>query len=277
MLIYDKYFSPVTVDLPITLFGSGSKGNSCFIEPARLLIDLGLTRDIYQNHFKQVDRIALTHIHGDHLNLATLKHVLRTYPHIQFILPPTLLEKVDPLWEELEKRTTLLTPKKSFYYDTREHIRVFITPYRTKHGDLKNVAYDVNLPYFNTRLMYATDLEEINANIFEETDGLPDELYNLILLEANYDQDKLHQILEGYYEEERQYGSNKALTNLIFRAKSNFRHLSEQEAGSYVAKHLTPGGLFIPLHASETFGTYIQHYRAKAEAKDFSEKGGISK
>ena len=43
-----------------------------------------------------------------------------------------------------------------------------------------------------------------------------------------------------------------------FRAKQNLRHTSEKDAWEYVEQFLKPDGIFIPLHASSSFGTLLQ-------------------
>ena len=271
MLIYDKYLNPLKVDLPITIYGSSSSGNSVYIQPARLLVDLGLPKGHYGDDFKQMDWIAITHRHGDHLNLATLAYVLRVHPQIRFLIPDNVVPKIKEagLWDALTPRMERLKAKEDLHWDTRDDVRIFLTPYSTKHGDLKNVAFDIDIPFLNTRILYATDLEETEPNPFFGTTGLPDETFNLIMLEANYDEEKLTHIIQGYEDEldrESDPQTQKSIHNDLYRAKSNLRHFSEQQAQRYINTHLTPGGIFIPLHASSTFGTYIQKaFQASAE------------
>ena len=65
-----------------------------------------------------------------------------------------------------------------------------------------------------------------------------------MFLEANYDKEILDPILQ------------KDPHNA--RALGNKRHISEQEAWKYVSLSLSSTGLFVPLHASTTFGTLVQ-------------------
>lgn len=270
MLIYNKHIEPLPIspeDLPIKLYGSGSKGNSAFIQPARLLIDIGLPAKRYEDELRKIDVIFLTHQHGDHLNLATLKYIAKYQPQIQIFTPIQLVDFLEDkgVWPLIDEVTYPMVDGEEFDYTTRDGNKVFVKPYNTKHGDLQNMAFDIEIPLFKTRLLYATDLEELGPDDDFGSSGLPTELYNLIMLEANYDKPKLTSIIQKLQQQLNTHpkGSEayKKTNNDLFRAFSNYRHLSEEDAHSYVARHLTNGGIYIPLHASDTFGTYHQNGR----------------
>lgn len=259
---YDQYVVPKDVDLPITIYGSGSSGNSILFEPARLLVDLGLPFTHYPDGaFYKISYIALTHEHGDHLNEATLFRVLNEFPWIQMFASPHLIKFIDQL---MEKRG--LNPKDfrqrihplrevPFEIDVKQTGHSFtIMDYVTHHGSIPNVAYDIRFdelgPYHNARLLYASDLDTMFPTPDDEVKsmGLPQALteqFDILCVEANYDMNVVLDILA------KDPGDAKA--------KGNLRHLSEQTAFDYVHKHLTPNGTYIPLHASSTFGSFLQN------------------
>lgn len=263
MLIYNKFLKPQSPNLPVKLYGSGSDGNSLLIEPIRSLFDMGLPKGAYQDDLKQVDYIFLTHEHGDHFNLATLRHVVSVYPQITILTPPALATHIQEIgaYETLKPKLKVLKPLTPTTLLTREKTPLIATLYRTKHGQLQNAAYDVQIPSFYTRLLYATDLESTEADLESQTDGLPKELFNLIFLEANYNEEILNDVIQKADQALRkkvELDEEKHLKNQLFRAYANYRHLSERQAEGYIAKYLTNEGLFIPMHPSKQFGTYIQ-------------------
>lgn len=280
MLYYTKHATPIytDMDLPITIVGSGSAGNSVLIKPLRLLIDAGFA---YKHidavvDLDQVDFLAMTHEHGDHFNAATLKRIAVRHPHITILMPerlyPILQEKDDKLKDKIDHRVQTFPFDKPMIMETRDNKSYVIQPHSTEHGDITNVAYEITYDELNTRILYATDLDTFDPHPSGFPKGLPqgDHVkFNLIFLEANYDEDVLNEYIEERqreinlmermdFEDLPSEKEEKAIRNALFRAKSNLRHVSEQEAIRYVGRYLTEHGIFIPMHASRTFGTYFQ-------------------
>lgn len=249
--------------------------------------------------FLDVDYIVITHHHGDHLNPSTLVRILKNYPHIRIILSdfmwhvitsddfkPVYIkrEKGEPVpfghdliyktdahgrrikkpskWapEFLKHRSKFLfaTPQTLLTHDKKSFL---FEPLTVKHGDIVNIAIQINDPTLDFNFLYASDLDNLNGertftdcfgNIQRVTGLNQNRMYTCMFLEANYDQ----QILQAWYdnldENDPDYRGKKA------RADGNLRHISEQEASRYIEQHLTEDGLFIPLHASKTFGTLHQ-------------------
>lgn len=272
---FERLYQPL---LPVYIFGTGSEGNSVLLKPYRLLIDLGLPFKRYKesdgNLFNKIDAIILTHIHGDHLNPATLANVLAQYPHIQCYMHPFMWKCIMERYpEKLQK-----FKHRIFEFNTepikirnRDNVDIQCFPLTTKHGDILNVAlrfYD----YVNQKSwFYASDLDNLSTSPLtfvdcfgqkQVTTGLAEnDTYDVMLLEANYDEEIikkfLHSLDEKYID---LYGNvvDKTYYRQQYRAKTNMRHISEQEAFPFVQKHLKANGVFIPLHASKTFGTLWQ-------------------
>lgn len=240
------------------VFGSSSSGNSIYFKHARALIDLGFAYKRYReydpNFFFSVDYIFLTHEHSDHLNLSTLMRVAKLYPNIKIIMPPALWETItSDLFDEKVDQAKLMQYQSRFIMaapmalTNSRGVQINFIPHVTKHGPIKNQA--VELVYLNTHVLYASDLDEFTPDPKLGTDGLPldpNNKFDILCLEANYDPDILNEYIATHDDS--------------FRASENLRHLDEKTAWQYVHQFLAPNGIFIPLHASHTFGTLWQDY-----------------
>lgn len=209
--------------------------------------------------FNDVDYIILTHEHNDHLNPSTLLKILKIYPHIRIFITKRMAHAImskefshrikqaelnryttnDNLRFKLVEKTTI---------QTRDLIDIEFIPHITRHGDITNIAIELNVPQLDVHLLYASDLDNLLADFTGTTDGLPhyaDNPFNLIFLEANYDEKLLHEALK--------------INPHDIRARGNLRHISEQAAWQYVTRFLSDDGYFIPLHSSSTYGTLNQN------------------
>ena len=134
--------------------------------------------------------------------------------------------------------------------------KIELTAFTVKHGDIVNIAIQIQDIDTGFLILYASDLDNLKGQTtffdynqkIQHVSGLPQNtMYDFILLEANYDE----QIITDWME------LHDSPSDLA-RARGNLRHISEKEAFDYVEKHLTNNGIFIPIHASKTFGTLIQ-------------------
>lgn len=240
------------------VFGSSSSGNSIYFKTPRILIDLGFAYKRYLTYdpmfFFKVDYLFLTHEHSDHLNLSTLMRVANLYPNVKIIIPNALWQTItSDLFEDKINQTKLFDLKKRFIIakpmqliNTKHDLIRFI-PHVTKHGPIKNMA--IELDYLNKHVLYASDLDEFVPNKQLGTQGLPLDQANkfdILCLEANYDPNILNQYIKDHPDN--------------YRASENLRHIDEQTAWNYVHCFLDQSGIFIPLHASHTFGTLWQDY-----------------
>lgn len=156
---------------------------------------------------------------------------------------------------------------------THDNRKFLFAPRTTKHGDIMNIAIQIYDEEYDLRLLYASDLDNLEGEstfddymgVVQTVDGLSQEaMYNCIFLEANYDE----QLLETWTNEKIEaiecnpdmpdFVKEKEKRNVIARSSGNKRHISEQETFKYIEKRLENNGVFMPLHASRTFGTLIQ-------------------
>lgn len=246
------------------IFGSSSKGNSIYFKDGRFLIDLGFPYKKYieydRNFFLKVDFIFLTHEHSDHLNPSTLFRIIDNYPAVRIIVSTNMWE--DLLSDQFEHRIDqqrLISDKNHFYIAQPmrliNHVGTPIVylPHITAHGPIKNCA--IELVYNNKHVLYASDLDEYQPDPQRGTEGLPmdqNNPFDIVCLEANYDPKILYEYIKQHPYD--------------FRAKQNLRHTSEKDAWTYVQKYMKFDGIFVPLHASSTFGTLLQKDNSDEQA-----------
>lgn len=142
------------------------------------------------------------------------------------------------------------------------HGREFLfEPLTVKHGDIINIAIQILDPTLDFNFLYASDLDNLGGpRSFIDHTGATQHItgldqnrqYTCMFLEANYDETILQQWYSNLSPSDPDYRGKKA------RADGNLRHISEQDAFKYIQKHLIEGGIFVPLHASRTFGTLYQ-------------------
>lgn len=269
----------------IEIIGSSSSGNSVFFKKYRTLIDLGLPmkrfKIIRDNFFDDVDYLILTHEHSDHLNFATLDYILKNHPHVKIIVHPNLWSAM--VGTIVEKRRTqkqldniifvnnnsyelnLYTENSRFIpgnhallLQTRTDFTFTFTPYLVTHGKIYNIAIVLNTGLES--ILYSSDLDTIDevVSFTGIKTGLPtNRLFDIIALEANYNTQILTTFITNSTSLLETEPENKKLKSELSHAISNLRHISEEVSWEYVKKYLKNDGLFIPLHASRSFGTYF--------------------
>lgn len=162
------------------------------------------------------------------------------------------------LYEKHLSRFEFATPRMLTTHTKKEFL---FNPLTLKHGDIINLAIEISDPELEFEFLYASDLDNLGGErtfvdhlgVTQRVTGLNQEKqYTCMFLEANYDEAILQKWYDNLSTDDPDYAGKKA------RADGNLRHISEQEASRYIEKHLVEGGLFIPLHASKTFGTLYQ-------------------
>lgn len=284
LLIYNKDWKRVYHDIyDFVIYGSGSSGNSVELSPYQSLIDIGLPYAKYpENLFNRLKYILLTHEHGDHLHLATVNRINNHHSHIKFVIPKRLISITqDKLASKgypalPESKIIPIEFDETLVLDLPDDDVFSVHATKTPHGDIDNVAYTLKGfkafdQFESPTILYSSDLSTTLPYSDPLNDihypGLPkDEKYDIMFLEANYD---LFELLKTTYTdaEVQQFIDDKLSLNEIERnmsldthdtkARGNLRHLSEQDAFGYVNTQLSKDGIYIPLHASRDFGTFI--------------------
>lgn len=154
-----------------------------------------------------------------------------------------------------------ITVAEAMTLTTHDHKSFLFEPLTVKHGDIVNIAIQILDESLDFNFLYASDLDNLDGertftDCFGETQrvtGLHQtRRYTCMFLESNYDETILQEWYDTLDPEDPDYRAKKV------RADGNLRHISEQEASRYIERHLEDEGIFIPLHASRTFGTLHQ-------------------
>jgi phosphoribosyl 1,2-cyclic phosphodiesterase len=201
-------------------FGSGSSGNCYFIGNASngLLIDAGIgvrtIRKYLRNlglDFENIWGVFVTHDHADHIKAVGLigeKHRVPIYSTRK------VHEGIQRSYCVTEK---LYSSKK--YIEKGETIQVGefkITAFPVSHDATDNVGYTIE--YKEKRFTFATDLGYISEEVAAHL-----ELADFMVLEANYDEQMLHQGPYPIY--------------LKKRIAAETGHLSNDQTGFYLAQN----------------------------------------
>ncbi|WP_367377274.1 MBL fold metallo-hydrolase [Levilactobacillus cerevisiae] len=205
------------------IIGTGSTGN-CVVIDGDLMFDIGLPFKRIHDALFGVKYIVITHIHTDHLNVATAKHIRRLFPNIKFIGNEQVNEKfpVDIIAEadqpiELDGFT--------------------LVPFYAPHNVL---VYGYTWRRDGKNYLYVTDTESMrNAPTKQDNGG-----YDYLFLEANHDQRIIEQILAD--------GGDKKFGYDV--VDGSMRHLSTQQAKAfYYLNRRDSNSVWIRLHQSGRF------------------------
>lgn len=245
---------------------TGSSGNSVLIE--NILIDAGLTKkklcDLIDLNI--VEYVFISHKHADHCNLPLIRYFIQN--GVNVFLPQGVVEKL-----YLEGKIDVNEYDNITQFDDQVTLpcgEITVTPVPQKHWDLINFAFVIEKG--DTRYLYSTDLDTL------EPSELGDGLYHLgqfdvIFLEGNYDEEWLREyIIESISVLDDEFNFDtltsdelnqwvrknynqlpRDMSSGLFRAVQNMRHLSKQQARSYVKEHLKPNGKYYEIHRSSMF------------------------
>lgn len=160
-------------NIPYTVIGTGSTGNAVLLNN-RILVDCGVSYRDIAPHTRQIQLVLLTHCHGDHFNLSTVRRLAAERPSLRFAGGAWLLqEMVDA---GISKRNIdVLECGKMYNYGIAS-----IIPVRLNHN-VPNCGYKIH--FAGGKVFYATDTNDLNG-IFAKD-------YDLYLVEANYEDEEI--------------------------------------------------------------------------------------
>lgn len=240
----------------INIIGTGSSGNAIIVDE-HLLIDCGLPRKILREHADEIDCIYITHRHGDHMNIPSLRHFFRVKPsiihHGLFINSES--------FEHLKVKAPELAEK----FSQKNIVRAgqdleFVTRSGSYSARFFGLVHDVE----NQGVILKNSLNETLVHITdtENTKLCPDEIFDVILCEGNWDADKLYEWLEADDPE------------TVFRATRNLRHLSVQGFEKFVSHHSHPNTLVSQLHESNELGSRSLWFASEKSGRIVYDKNG---
>lgn len=227
----------MTNKFDINIISTGSAGN-CVVIDEKIMIDVGLGDKHIGETLDKIDYLLITHRHGDHLNLGAIKKLHKRKP---WKLNKSLYVNEDTRQHIIKSHNTRFdyTPPDSNIIDDSSIFQLKTNEY-TYEVETFKLEHDVeNQGFVITRedgltMVYATDTNTMKY--------APKRVYDYIVVESNYDEDKIFDALTSHNFEDR------------FRASRNFRHLSIQQFKEFVRTHRHKNTEIYALHESGTFG-----------------------
>lgn len=203
------------------IISTGSKGNA-IIYFSSILVDCGVGYSLLSPYVKQLQIVLLTHSHGDHINLKTLKR-------LQFERPSLRIGAGEHMRELLTgfKNIDWYKPLTEYIYD-----EFTINPILLYH-DVINFGY--KLKKDGKKVFHATDTAHLN--------GITAPGFDLFCIEANYDHDTAIEMIRQK-ELRGEFAYEKGAVN---------SHLSEYQATEFYYANKSENSKLIRLHMSQNY------------------------
>ena len=266
----------------IEIVGTGSKGN-CIVLDDEIVIDVGLPFTTLKSKLLTASAILITHRHGDHLKLPNINQLVIERPWFVKYRVYTNQNVVDKIHETKNLTNVTIDENNIIGENSAFTIKGKSQTYKVKTfklvHDVPNQGFVIENENGET-LIYATDTETMEF--------APNEKFDYILVEGNYDEDKINDDLDfelNFLNIFKQYLEDGLLSenydnlsddeildliatdmsetiteiqakvfSMIDRATRNSRHLSVQKFEDFCRKHSKPNTIIYQLHESEGFG-----------------------
>ena len=189
----------------VNVLASGSKGNAV-IYGKSILVDCGVPFALIKPYLKEIQLILLTHEHGDHLNVATLKKIISERPALRVGCCEWLKDKLD-----FVKNLDIYRIGSLYDYGM-----VKISPIQLYH-DVPNCGY--RLFFDMMKIIHATDTAHL--------EGITASEYDVYAIEHNYDEDMVFESIMAI----------EAAGGYAHQRGSINSHLSDQQATEFIWKN----------------------------------------
>ncbi len=203
------------------VLSSGSKGN-CVIYHNTIAVDMGVAYSLVKKHQSSLQIVLLTHSHGDHFNLSTIKKLAFERPTLRFACGEFLAKYLDGI-----KNVDIL--EAGNVYDYRDFT---VCPIKLYH-DVPNFGYIIFKG--GHRTIHITDTSHLDK--IEAKD------YDLYAIESNYNEDTIFQSIEH----------KKANGEFAYQEGVINSHLSEQQARDFIFKNRSEKSQVLRLHESSNY------------------------
>jgi phosphoribosyl 1,2-cyclic phosphodiesterase len=189
----------------VNVLASGSKGNAV-IYGKSILVDCGVPFTLIKPYLKEIQLILLTHEHGDHLNVATLRKIISERPALRVGCCEWLKDKLD-----FVKNLDIYQVGSLYDYGV-----VKISPIQLYH-DVPNCGY--RLFFDMMKIIHATDTAHL--------EGITASEYDVYAIEHNYDEDTVFESIKAI----------EAAGGYAHQRGSINSHLSDQQATEFIWKN----------------------------------------
>lgn len=201
--------------MKVSILGSGSSGNSTFIEvdDLKILIDAGFSCKKTEEKLEKIGKklsdvsaILLTHEHSDHINGAGI--IARKYDIPLYISPESYNAGLNKLGE-IDKTLIKLIDKDFIINDT-----IKVSPFDVMHDAIRTLGFRIETQ-LNKKIAVSTDIGYVDNNVrenFKDVDAM--------IIESNYDFNMLMNCSYPW--------------NLKSRVKSRNGHLSNNDCARFI-------------------------------------------
>lgn len=200
------------------VIATGSTGNAVLYH-CNILVDCGVSFSKIEPYLYDIDIVLLTHIHGDHFNLSTIKRLQFERPSLRIGCGSWMIEYLEGLRN----------------IDIYEYGKIYdcgafkISPVKLYH-DVENFGYRIFKD--NYKIIHCTDTAHL--------EGITAKNYDLYAIEHNYNEDTIW----GSISESESKGE-------FSHQKDSFNsHLSEQQARDFIFKNKGEKYEVLRLHES---------------------------
>jgi mRNA degradation ribonuclease J1/J2 len=200
------------------VISSGSKGN-CVIYHNSIAVDMGVPYKMISNHKNALQIVLLTHIHGDHLNISTIKKLAFERPTLRFACGEFLTEYLEGI-----KNIDVLEAGKIYDYGQFK-----VSPIHLYH-DVSNFGFRIFKD--ETKIIHATDTAHL--------EGITAKDYDLYAIESNYNEDTIFESIKN----------KQSKGEFAYQLGSIKTHLSEQQARDFIFKNRGINSKVLRLHES---------------------------
>lgn len=201
------------------VIASGSSGNAVLYFD-KVLVDCGVPFASVKPFLNQIQIILLSHGHGDHLNINTLRAIQAERPGVRIGCGIHMVKYLAGIRNIDVYHTGEL-------YD---YVAFQISPYKLYH-DIENYGYRIFSD--GKKVFHATDTYTL--------EGLTAKNYDLYAIEHNYDADTINESIAAK-QAAGEYAYQKGVIN---------SHLSEQQARDFIFKNAGPESKVLRLHESK--------------------------
>lgn len=202
------------------IISSSSRGN-CTVINDTIALDMGISIKQIKPFENSLKIVLLTHIHKDHFNKSTIKHLKTIRPTLLFVCGKHLVN--DLLNLDIDYKNIIII-KNNCLIDLK---MLKIASFPLVH-DVTQIGY--RLVIDGEKIIYATDtntLEHIKAKN-----------YDLYLVEANYDE---QEILERIRQKEEK-------GEFVYEYRTLKTHLSKQKCDEWLLKNMGQNSKYVYMH-----------------------------
>lgn len=206
-----------------TIIASDSSGNAHLYDN-RLLVDIGVPYEVIEPYVHKIEYVYITHRHGDHFNLSTLKRLLSNRPSIKVLSHHDVVSRM----QGIDKSNIVQIEK----YKTYKLNNMLIHPIPLEHD-----VYNLGLKFFvnGKKALHATDTYTLDHILAKD--------YDYYFVERNHCEDVLK------YKVEQELLLGKYSHGL----KSQYNHISKQRLENWLKNNANKNSVIEYLHESSTY------------------------